>query len=126
MNHRAWNLLYISRFSFQLLECFQLPLYQIPGSDCCQRGPICSLRSQLANSSVCIRFINVLIKPRSPLFLPPNEILFQRSHSLSLFLSLVFFSSKQFRSFVFLTRPSRVSLVSRFLFPGDDLDPRPP
>lgn len=74
-------------FSFQPFECF---LYHIPGSDCCQRGPICSLRSQLANSSVCIRFINVLIKPRSPLFLPPNKILFERSHSLSLSLVSLF------------------------------------
>lgn len=97
-------------------------------SDCCQRGPICSLWSQLANSSVCIRFINVLIKPRSPLFFPPNKILFERSHSLSLFLSPLL--SAPLVISLFLRTVSIIRLLGsrqpRLLFPGDDLDPRPP
>lgn len=45
-------------------------------SDRCQRGPICSLWSQLANSSVCTRFISMLIKARSFVFLQPNATKF--------------------------------------------------
>lgn len=61
-------------------------------SDCCQRGPICSRGSQLANSSVCTRSIVVLTKvTRLRVSLPPTQLRLLSLLSFPLGWNLFFF-----------------------------------